>query len=248
MLLAWKAARVITYAGYILGFPNDTPESIRRDIEVIKRELPVDLLEFFYLTPLPGSEDHLTLVRAGTPLDPDLNKYDLSHVTTAHARMSREEWERTYLTAWQSYYTIDHVETVLRRVASVGANASNALFLITWFKGSIDFENMHPLECGFLRLKVRRDRRPGFPIEPAWHFYPKYLAETVVKLARWSWLYLRLRRIYLSFKNDPHRFKYTDVAMTSVADDELETHELFRSAAAQTYLTRERRLETIRRG
>ena len=27
MLLAWKQAGVITYAGYILGFPNDTPES-----------------------------------------------------------------------------------------------------------------------------------------------------------------------------------------------------------------------------
>ena len=61
MLLAWKAARVITYAGYILGFPNDTVESILHDIEVIKRELPVDLLEFFYLTPLPGSEDHQKL-------------------------------------------------------------------------------------------------------------------------------------------------------------------------------------------
>ena len=33
--------------------------SIPHDIDVIKRELPVDLLEFFYLTPLPGSEDHL---------------------------------------------------------------------------------------------------------------------------------------------------------------------------------------------
>ena len=65
MLLAWKAARVITYAGYILGFPNDTIESILHDIDVIKRELPVDLLEFFLLTPLPGSEDHLKLVRAG---------------------------------------------------------------------------------------------------------------------------------------------------------------------------------------
>ena len=54
MLLAWKAARVVTYAGYILGFPNDTPASIAHDIDVIKRELPVDLLEFFYLTPLPG--------------------------------------------------------------------------------------------------------------------------------------------------------------------------------------------------
>ena len=137
MLLAWKAARVITYAGYILGFPNDSPASIEHDIEVIKRELPIDLLEFFYLTPLPGSEDHRRLVKAGTALDADLNKYDLNHVTTAHPRMSRDEWERTYLTAWQRYYTIDHIQTVLRRVASVGANASNALFLITWFKGSV---------------------------------------------------------------------------------------------------------------
>jgi len=76
MLLAWKKARVITYAGYILGFPNDTVESILHDIDVIKRELPVDLLEFFYLTPLPGSEDHLKLHRAGVALDSDLNRYD----------------------------------------------------------------------------------------------------------------------------------------------------------------------------
>ncbi len=67
MLLAWKQARVLTYAGYILGFPNDTLESIMHDIDVIKRELPVDMLEFFYLTPLPGSEDHLKLHRAGAP-------------------------------------------------------------------------------------------------------------------------------------------------------------------------------------
>ena len=160
MLLAWKDARVITYAGYILGFPNDTVDSILHDIDVIKRELPVDLLEFFYLTPLPGSEDHLKLFRAGAPLDPDMNKYDLNHVCTTHPRMSREEWDRAYKLAWQRYYTIDHVETILRRVATAGANASNALFLITWFMGSINLEHIHPLEGGFLRLKFRRDRRP----------------------------------------------------------------------------------------
>ncbi len=59
MLLAWKAVGVLTYAGYILGFPSDTSESIMRDIDDrCKRELPVDMLEFFCLTPLPGSEDH----------------------------------------------------------------------------------------------------------------------------------------------------------------------------------------------
>ncbi len=79
MLLAWKNVGVITYAGYILGFPNDTPERIRRDIEIIKKELPVDLLEFFFLTPLPGSEDHKKLLEKGVWMDPDLNKYDLNH-------------------------------------------------------------------------------------------------------------------------------------------------------------------------
>ena len=48
MLQKWRDHGAITYAGYILGFPNDTKESILRDIEMIKRELPLDILEFFF--------------------------------------------------------------------------------------------------------------------------------------------------------------------------------------------------------
>ena len=61
MLQAWHRVGALTLAGYILGFPTDTPESIEHDIGIIKRELPVDLLEFFILTPLPGSKDHRKL-------------------------------------------------------------------------------------------------------------------------------------------------------------------------------------------
>ena len=245
MLLAWKTARVITYAGYILGFPHDTTESILHDIEVIKRELPVDLLEFFYLTPLPGSEDHLKLARAGAPLDADMNRYDLNHVCTTHSRMSHEEWDRAYRLAWQHYYTIDHITTILRRVASSGGNASNALFLITWFKGSIDFEKIHPLESGFLRLKFRRDRRPCLPREPVWQFYPRYFGETAVKLVKWGALYLRLRRIYLRIKRDPHRFAYTDLAMSPLRQDDEDVRELFASEAARAYVGQQRRLQVM---
>ena len=95
MLLAWKKARCFTYAGYILGFLNstDTPETIVRDIKIIQRELPLDILEFFCLTPLPGSEDHKKLLLGGVPLmDPDMNKYDLLNVTTAPPLMSKPEW------------------------------------------------------------------------------------------------------------------------------------------------------------
>ena len=65
MLQAWREAGAITYAGYIIGFPGDTKESILRDVEIIKRELPLDILEFFFLTPLPGSEDHKVLWETG---------------------------------------------------------------------------------------------------------------------------------------------------------------------------------------
>ena len=43
MLQKWREHGAITCAGYILGFPGDTKESILRDIEIIKRELPVDI-------------------------------------------------------------------------------------------------------------------------------------------------------------------------------------------------------------
>jgi radical SAM superfamily enzyme YgiQ (UPF0313 family) len=241
MLLAWKSVRVITYAGYILGFPNDTPESIARDIEIIKKELPVDLLEFFFLTPLPGSEDHQALVGKNVDVDPDLNKYDLNHVTTSHPRMSPAEWERVYESAWQMYYTKEHVETILRRLVAMRGRATNAILLMTWFRGSIHIEKVHPLEAGLLRYKLRNDRRPGLPRVPAWRFYPQYLFETMSKMKQWLSTYMEHRRIYVHVKRDAHRFDYTDLALTPVTDSEMDTLDLFHhTEAAEAFTARER--------
>ena len=241
MLRAWKTAGVITLAGYILGFPNDTPESILHDIDIIKRELPVDLLEFFYLTPLPGSEDHLTLVRAGTPLHPDLNRYDVNHVCAPHPLMSTEQWEDVYRRAWQSYLTIDHITTILRRFGTSGGNLSQLLFVITWFKGSIEYEKLHPVETGVLRLKHRRDRRPTLPLEPVWKFYPLYYAETAVKIVKWTLLYWRLRRIYLWIKRDPQKLAYSDAALARSTEAE-ETSDLLAGAVARAYVEQRRQV------
>ena len=237
MLLAWKSHGVITYAGYILGFPNDTLESIRRDIEIIKKELPVDLLEFFFLTPLPGSEDHQTLVRQGVPLDADMNRYDLNHPTAPHPRMSREEWEAAYHMAWDTYYTKDHMRTILRRIAAFPfGSASNAILLLTWFRGSIGIEKIHPLEGGFLRFKFRRDRRPGFEIVPRRKFYPAYFFESLSKMRRLIGMYCRLRLMYLAIKYNPRKLQYRDLALST--DDVEESLELFHTPEAEAYVAR----------
>ena len=109
MLQAWHTSGASTWAGYILGFPGDTRESILRDMEIIKKELPLDILELFMLTPLPGSEDHQTLWKQGVWMDPDLNKYDLHHRVVHHPKMSDAEYEQTYRDAWKTYYTPEHI-------------------------------------------------------------------------------------------------------------------------------------------
>lgn len=247
MLLAWKEAGIVTYCGYILGFPGDTKESIVHDIEVIKKELPVDLLEFFYLTPLPGSEDHKKLHEAGIAMDADLNKYDLNHDVTGHTIMSREEWRETYRLAWGTYYTDQHVETVLRRAIATGTSPGKTMFFIVWFKGCIDIEGIHPLEGGFLRKKVRKNRRSNMPLENPFVFYPKYFFETLWKQFRWISLYTRLRLIYRKVKHDPKHLEYMDLALEPVTDHE-EERELFQTAAAQSYLDKVHRNERISRG
>ena len=133
MLLEWKKAGVTVFAGYIIGFPSDTPESVMRDIETIQRELPIDLLEPHCLTPLPGSEDHQKLHKAGAYLDPDLNKYDLEHVTAAHSTMTAEQWQKLYHDAWTAYYSPEHLETVMRRSVATNSNAGNMTFLLLWY-------------------------------------------------------------------------------------------------------------------
>jgi hypothetical protein len=218
MLLAWKRAGVITWAGYILGFPTDTPETIARDIEVIKRELPIDILEFFCLTPLPGSEDHQRLQAAAIAMDPDMNRYDLEHVCTAHATMSRETWQEVYRNAWRLYYTDSHVETVLRRAAACGLSTKKVVEAMTIFSGSSRIEGVHPLQFGFVRRKARTQRRHGMRIVNPVLFYPWRAFDFTRVALNWFVLVRRYRAIKRRVDADPNRARYRDTALTPAAE------------------------------
>jgi Radical SAM superfamily len=232
MLLAWKQAGATVFAGYILGFPGDTPESIIRDIKIIQRELPIDLLEFHCLTPLPGSEDHQRLFKEGAYLDPDLNKYDLEHVTAEHATMTREQWEQVYADAWKTYYTPEHMKTVMRRAVATNSNPGNMLFLLSWYWGCIALERVHPLQGGYLRRKYRKERRPALPIESPFIFYPRYVADLAWKHLRLLRQIVRLGRHRQQLKRDPKARDYTDLALTPVLVDEFDSYEMFSTTDA----------------
>ena len=246
LLLAWKAVRAVTYAGYILGFPNDTPESIKHDIAIVQRELPVDMMEFFCLTPLPGSEDHQSLYRKGVAMDPDMNKYDTEHAVTAHPRMSRTELEDVYRAAWGLYYTPEHLECIMRRAGATGINLSSLAGTLLHFSQFTAVENVHPLQGGLLRLKFRRDRRPTLAIEAPWIFYPKYLWDTAGKFARILRAARHLYGLARTIKADPQRRSYMDQALTPAVEEDLDLLELFnQNAAARNAVQHERHMRVL---
>jgi hypothetical protein len=216
MLQAWRAAGIITFCGYILGFPEDTAASIQRDIEIIKCELPVDCLEFFVLTPLPGSEDHQKLARSGVAMQPDMNKYDLEHVCTAHGRMTQQEWQDTYQRAWLQYYSMDHIETLLRRAIADGIAARRLMLSLVVFRAMPLIERVHPLQGGYLRRKIRRTRRPGSPRDSTAWFYVRHWADTILKLARLGALVWRVNLIRRRVLREHLRHGYTDLAIAKL--------------------------------
>jgi radical SAM superfamily enzyme YgiQ (UPF0313 family) len=226
MLLAWKKQGILTIAGYILGFPADTPETIKRDIAIIKEELPIDLLEFFCLTPLPGSEDHQTLWKNGVAMDSDLNRYDVEHVCTAHSKMSMNEWQDIYHEAWSLYYTPEHMKTLLRRAAATGVPIGNLAKYLLTFSTTDCLENVHPLQGGILRLKHPSERRPGLSRENPWFFWPRFGWETFVKHMIITGAIVRLLIWQTAIMYSPGARNYIDQALTPVSDDEDETLDL----------------------
>jgi hypothetical protein len=226
MLLAWRAQGIVTFAGYILGFPADTPQSIRRDIEIIKNELPIDLLEFFILTPLPGSEDHQVLWKNGVAMEPDLNKYASEHACTDHPRMARKELEAVYREAWSLYYTPEHMKTLLRRAAATGLPMHNLAKYMLVFSTTDRLEHMHPLQGGIVRLKHPSERRPGLPRERAWIFWPRFVWETIRTHACLASMFGKLFLWQRTIARDPSTHAYMDLALTPVGADEDETLDL----------------------
>ena len=225
MLQAWHGVGVLTYAGYILGFPGDTPASIERDIGIIQRELAIDLLEFFILTPLPGSADHKKLHLGGVEMERDMNKYDLVHVTTRHPTMSDEVLLGIYRKAWDIYYSQEHVERVIRRAKVWGYDPRNMMAKLLSFHAVARIEKLHPLEGGLFRRKYRRDRRPGIALESPFSFYPRYGWEILSKHVRFAGMCWQHWRILRRIERDSS--PYMDAAMTPVRESEFEEMQIY---------------------
>ena len=81
-------------------------------------------------------------------------------------------WRGVYRDAWARYYSDAHVETVLRRAVASGISPKKIVDAMTVFSGSSRIEGVHPLQFGYVRRKIRTQRRHGLPVVNPLVFYP----------------------------------------------------------------------------
>ena len=101
----WHKVGVSVHAGYMLGFPFDGPDCGRVAAATLKK-IGFDIVSFFIMTPLPGTEDQVRFTKEGAIIDWDFNQLDSQHVTLKHDKLDKESWLGAYRDAYTGFYSI----------------------------------------------------------------------------------------------------------------------------------------------
>jgi len=129
-------------------------------------------------------------------MDPDMNKYDLEHVTTGHPVMTAGEWQEVYRRAWDLYYSAEHIETIFRRAKASGIKPVRLLNHILQFYFTFLQENVHPLQGGYFRRQIAAaSAAPACPAKPRSYSISDGSARSSQPTSKLAAFYLYLHRI-----------------------------------------------------
>ncbi len=129
----------------------------------------------------------------------------------------------------------------MRRAVACGLKAEKLVLPLTWFRGALEIEGIHPLELGWLRYKVRTDRRPTLPRENPLLFYPKRAWEFAAHHARWIKIFWKYQRRAKAIEADPDKLLYNDLAIEPVREGEDESLEMMQEHAHRIQDPRKRK-------
>lgn len=169
----WHRAGVSVHAGYMLGFPFDGPDCGRVAAQTLKK-IGFDIVSFFIMTPLPGTEDQVRYSQNGEIIDWDFNQLDSQHVTLKHPKLDKQQWLQAYRDAYKGFYSIPRLlRTVFtvngRRGLSREARSSS---MSQWMYYFFSYrQGRHPMVGGVWQILRRDVRRAAITDEDARRHY-----------------------------------------------------------------------------
>jgi radical SAM superfamily enzyme YgiQ (UPF0313 family) len=158
----WHKVGVAVHAGYMLGFPFDAADCGRIAARTLKK-LGFDIVSFFIMTPLPGTEDQVRYRNEGAIIDWDFNNLDSQHVTLKHDKLDADSWLQAYREAFRGFYSVPRLLHTIFTVAggrgmSAEARRSTVRQFVYYFFSYR--QGRHPMVGGVWQIR-RRDVRRG---------------------------------------------------------------------------------------
>jgi len=169
----WHRVGISVHAGYMLGFPFDGPDCGRIAAKTLK-QIGFDIVSFFIMTPLPGTEDQIRYAKEGEIIDWDFNNLDSQHVTLKHDKMDKSMWMRAYTDAFRIFYSpwrLLHTIVTAAGGHGLSAEARRAVirnFVYYFFSYR---QGRHPMVGGVWQIRRRDLRRTAVTDEEAQRFY-----------------------------------------------------------------------------
>ncbi len=107
---------IATIANYMLGFPGETEESMKKTI-AFSRELDSDIAEFSIYMPLPGTELAAKAEQAGTVVEKDLSRFDYMRPMYSDNSLSPDLVKKYHRKAVVGFYL--RPRYILKRIARI---------------------------------------------------------------------------------------------------------------------------------
>jgi len=165
----WHRAGVAVHAGYMLGFPFDAADCGRIAARTL-RKLRFDIVSFFIMTPLPGTEDQVRYAKEDAIIDWDFNNLDSQHVTLKHDKLDVHSWLAAYRDAFRGFYSLPRLLHTICTVAggrglSAESRRSTVRQFVYYFFSYR--QGRHPMVGGVWQIRRRDVRRSAISDEEA---------------------------------------------------------------------------------
>jgi radical SAM superfamily enzyme YgiQ (UPF0313 family) len=170
-----REQQIITHFSNIIGFPDDTEESIIEHLDVL-RSLRPDYASFYILTPIPGTQQYDEYLQAGRITEMNLDRFDAMTPTWKHPEFTAARLQSLLYRCYRKFFAPEHlmfeaIESLKPRRRSLGLLPAIGYPLFAHWSA---LRERHPMSGGVGHVKLDhvsdylplRRRRYGFDLLP----------------------------------------------------------------------------------
>lgn len=150
---------IASHFSNIIGFPDDTEESIREHLETLQ-EIGPNWASFYILCPIPGTEQYDTFLNAELITETNLDRFDTTCLTWKHPNLSKQRMEELLYECYRRFSTIGHAFKNVWNITKRNGRGSvrerlGSLAMSTFVRYSA-WRQTHPMSGGIMRVKLDR--------------------------------------------------------------------------------------------